>query len=315
MAAAGGHIIHVPHLLYHWRTHASSHSNSGRQHPGTLASTRHVIEQTIARTSIPDRYRVAAYPYDRGLQEFYIERIPAGRPAGLFVRVAGTNAPADDTVAPDVPVPVITIQGGDAFAASLGAAVADLSDDAIVHLAAANITGIVAAGFWDAVKLFELHPSVEVVGGRVLDSSDVVIEAGRVCIDQGAWTDPFAGRLAADPGPFALALKAHCIDRPAAGLMAVRVALLRDVIGGADIVSLDDLADACAASCLVRHALIAFTPLLEGVRLHPASVRPAPFVDTRQLRARATELGYSGSLPVRHGAAALTLYRVRRRLA
>ena len=137
--------------------------------------------------------------------------------------------PADDTLAPDVPVPVITIQAGDAFAASLDSAVADLPGDAIILLAAANITGIAAAGVWDAVKLFELHPSVEVVGGRVLDPSGVVIEAGRVCIDQGAWVDPFAGRPAADPGPFALALKAHRIDRPAAGLMAVRVSLLRDL--------------------------------------------------------------------------------------
>ena len=135
-----------------------------------------------------------------------------------------------------------------------------------------------AAGFWDAVKLFELHPSVEVVGGRVLDSSGVVIEAGRVCIDQGAWVDPFAGRLAADPGPFALALKAHRIDRPAAGLMAMRVSLLRDLIAGADVASLDDLADACAAACLVRDTWIAYTPLLEGTRLQPATVRPAPLV-------------------------------------
>ena len=94
-----------------------------------------------------------------------------------------------------MPVPVITIQAGDAFAASLDSAVADLPGDAIILLAAANITGIAAAGVWDAVKLFELHPSVEVVGGRVLDPSGVVIEAGRVCIDQGAWVDPFAGRL------------------------------------------------------------------------------------------------------------------------
>ena len=255
MAGAGGRIIHVPHLLYHWRTHASSHSNSGQQHPGTLASTRHVIEQTIARTPSPDRYRVATYPHDRGLQEFYIERIPAGRPPGLFVRVAETDMPADGTLAPDVPVPVVTIQAGDAFAASLDSAVADLPDDAIILLAAANITGIAAAGVWDAVKLFELHPSVEVVGGRVLDPSRVVIEAGRVCIDQGAWVDPFAGRLAADPGPFALALKPHRIDRPAAGLMAVRVSLLRDLIAAADVASLDDLADACAAACLVRRTL------------------------------------------------------------
>jgi hypothetical protein len=153
------------------------------------------------------------------------------------------------------------------------------------------------------------------VGGRVLDSSGVVIEAGRVCIDQGAWADPFAGRLAADPGPFALALKAHRIDRPAGALMAVRASPLRDLIDGADVASLDDLADACAAACLVRQTLIAYTPLLEGTRRQPAMVRPAPLADTRGLRARATGLGYAGPLPVRHGAAALTLYRMRRKLA
>ena len=209
---------------------------------------------------------------------------------------------ADDTLAPEVPVPVITIRGGDSFGVSLSAAVVNLPDDAIVYLASANITEIGAPGFWDAVKLFELHPSVEVVGGRVLDSSRVVIEAGRVCIDQGAWLDPFAGCPAADPGPFALALKAHCIDRPAAGLMAVRVSLLRDVIDGADVASLDDLADACAAACLVRHSLIAYTPLLEGTRRQPGTVRPA-LADTRITGEGA--LGYAVRCPF-GTAAALT---------
>ncbi|MBA2353236.1 MAG: glycosyltransferase [Acidobacteria bacterium] len=314
-SAAGRRLVHVPHLLYHWRTHPASHSNSGQQHPGTLASTRHLLEQTIARTSCPEKYRVAAFPRDRGLQEWYIERVAERLTDCLFVRVSDPYSPADSALTLDMPGRIMTIACGGAFSESLVQALVELPADALVCLAAAGITQIDAAGIRDAIKLFELHPAVEVVGGRTLDASRCVIESGRVYVDQGTWVDPLAGRSAADPGPFALALKAHCIDRPAAGLMVVRASRLRDLLVHGAITTLEDLSDACAAACLAGGTSIAYTPLLEGKVLQPAAGRPSVLADTRRLRERARALDYVGQLPIRHGAAALTLYRMRRRLA
>ncbi len=144
--------------------HDASHSNSGQQHPGTLASTRHLLERTIATLSHPERYRVAEFPRHRGLQEWYIERLPVQAPSLALVHVRDESS--DGELMTDVPaVSRLTVEAGPGLRAGLARAIADLPPETLVAIVAGAVAEVPAAGVWDAIKLFEMHPAVQAVGG------------------------------------------------------------------------------------------------------------------------------------------------------
>ena len=80
-AQAGAVMVHVPHVLYHWRSHDASSSHRPTQNPGTIASTRAVLERIVAAQSSPSRYEIAEYPIYRGAVEWWIRRRPIGDPS------------------------------------------------------------------------------------------------------------------------------------------------------------------------------------------------------------------------------------------
>ena len=51
-AQAGAVMVHVPHVLYHWRSHDASSSNLPTQNPGTIVSTRAVLERIVAGAAL-----------------------------------------------------------------------------------------------------------------------------------------------------------------------------------------------------------------------------------------------------------------------
>ena len=89
---AGLRIAHVPHVLYHWRTHAESQSNTDTQNPGSLASMRAVVEAVLARRSAAERYEIAEFPLFRGAVEWWIRRRPIGDPGFAVVVLGATQA-------------------------------------------------------------------------------------------------------------------------------------------------------------------------------------------------------------------------------
>jgi hypothetical protein len=71
---------------------------------------------------------------------------------------------------------------------------------------------------------------VAVVSGRVVDDEGIVRDAGR---RRGHWSralNDFIGLHRTTPGPFALALKAHCVDEPCDALLLVETAFLRAAV-------------------------------------------------------------------------------------
>ena len=74
-------MVHVPHVLYHWRSHAASSSHLPTQNPGTIVSTRVVLERIVAAQSSPSHYEIAEFPIHRGAIEWWIRRRPIGDPS------------------------------------------------------------------------------------------------------------------------------------------------------------------------------------------------------------------------------------------
>jgi hypothetical protein len=88
-------IGHVPHVLYHWRTHAASESHSGTQNAGSIASTRHLLRRVVARQKRPELYDVRPFPIFRGAEELYIARRPEGPPRVDLLLLTGERATPD----------------------------------------------------------------------------------------------------------------------------------------------------------------------------------------------------------------------------
>jgi len=85
------------------------------------------------------------------------------------------------------------------------------------------------AVYAEVARLFELHPSVAAVGGRVLDPDDRIVEGCLVINQAGAFESPWEGRNAVDPGPYALALKPQSVDGVGSSLAFFRLQALRDI--------------------------------------------------------------------------------------
>ncbi|MBV9118611.1 MAG: glycosyltransferase, partial [Acetobacteraceae bacterium] len=245
-ASAGEPILHVPHVLYHWRSHAGSSSNSGQTSPGSLASVRHVLERTIAQQPRPELYEVAPFPISRGAEQLAIRRRPdSPLPLGLVRLGAG-------------PWPALPPR----FEAVVAqrATPADLDGLTVDHVAV--LTDACAplgdGGCWEAMRLWEMHADVAVIGGRVLDSAGGIV-ASCATLDAPS----YAGLRRDDPGPFAMALKPQTATRVPGAYFFCRTELLRAALSaGGDGT---DLAERVAGLARDRGLRMAYSPLVEAV--------------------------------------------------
>jgi hypothetical protein len=204
---------------------------------------------------------------------------------------------------------------GEAFSSDVLHAIGDLPHDALVCFVSGAVSCVSSQGLWDAVKMFELHDTVTGVGGRVLDRSGVVVDGGGVFVDQGAIVDPFAGRAASDPGPYALALKSHRIDRPCDALFILRLGALQTALHSRRVDDSATLVSVIAAQQLASGSATAYVPLLEGTAQRWRASGGPRKSNAGVVRRMAAAAGHSGLLPNRHGLAALSRYYRRRRLS
>ncbi|MBI2311650.1 MAG: glycosyltransferase [Betaproteobacteria bacterium] len=258
-ANAGHAPVHVPEILYHWRHHAASSTNRASPEKGSLDSTRHLLEQQIARQRRPDWYQVSPFPIYRGMAEWHIGRRRAGATPMDVVLLARSPNRALLTLASigkrsDYPFRSVVLcipEDADAaafrrlaaFAAPLcqeGKAAAPAAPDVkfvqkdgvaglgvalgsatapLVLLCSDAVELAAGEGPWEALKLMEFFPDIAMACGRLADGSGKIREGGIVFGDDGVPVDPFRGRRLDDGGAFALALKPHTVSAPGLDLM------------------------------------------------------------------------------------------------
>jgi hypothetical protein len=297
-ARSGHPCVHVPHILYHWRHHESSSTNTARPERGSLQSQRSVLERQLSLQSQPELFEVNEFPLFRGATEYAIIR-RAQSPADLEIVVYGSHptAAADSAAAAirtaNHPVSRLHIVGAHLAAGDLNR-LRDLgSGDVLEHGA---ITPqeclrrlIASAGTWVAVcservvcnlrqwawacdGLFRLHPEVVAVASRIVDSSGDIMSAGEIFGFDGLIGSPDAYRPASDPGYFALGLKPHCCSAPYSELMAVRTDFLSEFAGALPTgVGWPSVGLWIGAEAWRRRKLIAYTPLFSGVAMHESA--------------------------------------------
>jgi hypothetical protein len=236
VANAGGRIEHVPEVLYHWRHHALSSTNKPSGDPRSLVSVRHLLEGQIGvRVARPHHFSVAPWPIDRGAPELYIARSDSDLPRFAWI--------------------------GEATAAWLSD---DKNKDAILVLTvgAATLTG--DGAFIEAARLFDLHPRLGALGGRVLDPNGIVLDACFVKNEAGKLESPWVGHHVDDMGPYAMASKPQSVATTGRFMAFLRVRALREA---SHLVPEDSslwplwILNACA-KLAVANWTVAYSPLL-----------------------------------------------------
>jgi len=112
------------------------------------------------------------------------------------------------------------------------------ADGTIARIKAAMDTGTAYLGFvageivvdlapcyWEVVRLFELHPALGCVSGRLVGPAGTVCDACWVR-DGARLVSPMIGLAPTDAGAYALALKPHLVDAPCGRIAFFRLAAL-----------------------------------------------------------------------------------------
>ncbi|WP_234679582.1 rhamnosyltransferase WsaF family glycosyltransferase [Bradyrhizobium monzae] len=197
VASAGGRIEHIGEVLYHWRQHAASTTNRPEGDERSIESVRHVLERQIARMAESHRFCVADWPEYRGARELYIARKADHLPQLIWI--------------------------GDVTS------VETINSDAILVFAAAGVIVQSQQTITEAVRLFELHPTVGAVGGVVVGPDDCVVDGCSMVNRAGSLESPWLGRSVAWSGPYALGLKPQTVTTTGDLLAFFRVASLKRV--------------------------------------------------------------------------------------
>ncbi len=206
-ARAGVSPHHVPEIVYHWRTHAGSHTNRRERHPGSLQSQRHVLQTQIDSQPRPELFEVRPFPVDRGATEWWISRRSIDPPTVDLIRYGESS----DRQNSNWDFPFENRIGVRADVTAILHAASESTAEYVVIIAG-GLAPAGDAGFWEAVGLFELNPQLAMIAGRVVNRAGVVRGGGEVRNASGDFHCPELGYDADDLGPFSIWLKPRCID-------------------------------------------------------------------------------------------------------
>ncbi|CAO3383406.1 rhamnosyltransferase WsaF family glycosyltransferase [Azospirillum argentinense] len=275
-AMAGEPIAHIPEVLYGWRHHLQSFSNSGTANDGSRRSAERVMGKVIAAQTKPELYEIAPFPIFRGLEQSAILRRPVSPlPLDAILLVQDTAEVDAGACFGTEPAGLCrTVHGvPDAGApcslSRLAAALARTSAGHVLVLRA-ELRVEDAAGLWEAMRLFEMHPDVALVGGRVLHGGP---EQGERILDGCTFAGPghpapapWLGLDRNAPGPFAMALKPQSAAAVPSGFFLVETAFLRDALKDAAPPELRavGLGGFLGEAAWKRGRRVAYSPLVEA---------------------------------------------------
>jgi hypothetical protein len=279
VTAAGEVPVHVPQVLYLWRQHPASTTHQPDVAPGALSgsrrSTRHLLERFLASRPHRERYTIVDFPIFRGADEWYVVRRPVDPPAVACVLLGGSPTRAD--VGPVATRHCLGPGPEDSLLRRLMGAVGRRQDVAALKQIVGRVTeklvlfisgGVHPPGddwWWEAVKLFELHPQAAVVSGLLTDASGRV----RRGIERPGLEDNPAGLQAGNaanaPGPFAIWLKPQCVGAVPTDLFFARTGFLRAALAELpDDARLAGLGLHLAQAAARQGRIAAYSPLIRA---------------------------------------------------
>ncbi len=228
---AGRRPIHIDRVLYHWRQHPSSLSNSGSIFEGSLASVRAVLTSIIESRSAGDTLEVARYPFALGAPDYYLRRLPVSPPEVDLIELgasSGSRSLLSGEFHFHTSNPMILKRGLEGFDELLGALKRGKSD--LVFMVNASLVNIEPEGLWQAAKHFELLAECAAVSGCVTRFDGAIVAATPVLLQPSSLVDTRVGMMQHEPGLFSMGLKPHCIDAATLDILMVRRAFVEEAV-------------------------------------------------------------------------------------
>lgn len=261
---AGHEPGHVPEVLYHWRHHQSSLSNSGSLFDGSVRSVKGCLD-AIRLGDYADLLSIEEYPIGPPASDFYLRRSASNVPPCLLL----TMSDSDDMpggIEKDVFSRSAHVQAdrGTKGLHALKEAIED-SSEALVCLRNDTVSDFEQLGILQAFKHFELVPSVQVVSGMLSSKLGTVVHGPVVRLD-GRFSDLSAGRPAIGNNAHMFNIwKPHCVDLPCLDLMIARREFLLDALAAAPAnLALRSLAWWLGRTAYRTRQRVAFEPLFMG---------------------------------------------------
>jgi hypothetical protein len=291
---SGVQVLHIPEVLYHWRTHPASSTNRPDPESGSLRSQKNVMQQQLEATGRPSLYSIEQFPIFRGAFEWWIRRKPT-EPAPIALIVFGERPRAVARTAaavlrrskfPFCQIILCTRDldpgdhewmldlahrcGGkdclrvfdfDTPGALCTEITSSMAEFAVVCDAKISIAD--DQWPWECQKMFELHSEVSVVAARILDGQWRVAGGPEIFGYLGLVGCPDAGQPGNDPGYFALSLKQRCVSAPSSALFVARKHTLCAALH--DALNWNGVGTWVGGHAAERGEKVAFTPIFTGM--------------------------------------------------
>jgi len=257
----GEAVVHVPEVLYHWRQHEVSSTNSvSSPHQGSLQSVQWVLENLIRQSPKSHYLRVREFPIMRGARETHLERIPTALPPVSDVLFCQRRRILRNTGTVHV-----LLTAGPLQLQELRSVVQHLDHEYVIlrtgDTSRSWTDGMVA----EAVKYSELVPDVAMVTGRFIDKAGIVVAGAEILTSDLRIISPLAGLAKDAAGPFSLALRPHCVNVPNLGNCLIDRRFLLEAIDVAPFnLTLPYLSLWMAAVAQARGRLVVYSPLVSA---------------------------------------------------
>jgi hypothetical protein len=268
--AEGGHEpLHVPEVIYHWRSHRKSSTNRARPVEGSLASQRHLLERLLAERGLSDLFELVPFPLSRGAPEWWVRRRRTRPDSMAVVCVAPDPAGAVGSLAsfaeramyPFEGVQVLTVEG-EALLARLNEA-AERHGSRFTVVCSDDVEPEGDEWPWEALGLAELHPDVALVTGRILNPERIVLAGQEILGFDGLAGCPERGRAETDPGYFGLGLKQRSVSAVHSSFFVAQTDFLIDALRSIPATaSFRFLGAWLGAYALEQGRRVAFSPLV-----------------------------------------------------
>ncbi len=223
---------HIQEVLYHWRQHRSSLSNSGKTFEGSLRSIQGVLESIADAKDMNSRLVVARYPAEVGSPDFYLRRLPID-PPGIDLVCFGRSSSSPNSIAlPEFPFRSVIssellrgFEGIKVLREEIGK-----GESEFVMFLGQALAEIDSSGLWQAIKHLELIDECAAVGGCLVDFEGAIVSGAPVLIDQSTLVDPLVGASFNSAGHFSLALKPHSVDALSPDILIARRTFVQEAL-------------------------------------------------------------------------------------
>jgi glycosyltransferase involved in cell wall biosynthesis len=268
---AGFSPVHISEIVYSWRMHAQSTALNINSKSFIHSSQRAVLERFLGGLAEHDKYWLDYSPLFNGTPDWWIRR-KHDDPVPLHCIFLGTTpattAMSKLTVGEDFPEAHASTVPLDASPDRLAELVKNSAGTyKLVLLVSDRVEIKMNEWYWEALTLMEIHPDTVMVGGRIFNGKDIILDAGRYLGFGDGCGCPDRGRSLHDPGYFAQMWKQRSVSAVSTQFCVVKADFLLEMLEKTDVreISLRYMGAWAGAYALRTGKRIVYSPFLSAL--------------------------------------------------